>query len=141
MHQEARDHATRRSSTLGTPRGSFGSSGWITDHSKSFRPKRAISSSGNKQVESAFGQLGHPVYEFVLHGFLRQLEREIRGKVRRAFRIHGRRTSRRLAADAVVMTPKAVVMVAAYVHANGADVGADDAGIRRRRAQQTQREH
>jgi hypothetical protein len=42
VHQEARDHATRRSSTLGTARGLFGSSGWITDHSKSFRPKRAI---------------------------------------------------------------------------------------------------
>src|SRR3974390_1405226 len=34
--------STRRSSTRGTPRGLFGSSGWITDHSKSVRSKRAI---------------------------------------------------------------------------------------------------
>jgi hypothetical protein len=35
--------STRRSSTRGTPRTFVGSSGWITDHSKSVRSKRAIS--------------------------------------------------------------------------------------------------
>jgi hypothetical protein len=33
---------TRRSSTRGTPRGLFGNKGWITDHSKSVKSKRAI---------------------------------------------------------------------------------------------------
>jgi len=33
---------TRRSSTRGTPRGLFGNNGWITDHSKSVRSKRAM---------------------------------------------------------------------------------------------------
>src|ERR1700678_2013027 len=36
---------TRRSSTRGTPRTLFGSSGAITDHSKSVRSKRAIQTS------------------------------------------------------------------------------------------------
>jgi len=34
---------TRRSSTRGTPRGLFGNNGWITDHSKSVKSKRAMS--------------------------------------------------------------------------------------------------
>jgi hypothetical protein len=34
---------TRRSFTRGTPRGLFGNKGWITDHSKSVKSKRAIS--------------------------------------------------------------------------------------------------
>jgi hypothetical protein len=33
---------TRRSSTRGTPRGLSGNKGWITDHSKSVRSKRAM---------------------------------------------------------------------------------------------------
>src|SRR5258707_4459143 len=53
---------TRRSSTRGTPRGLFGNKGWITDHSKSVRSNRAISTSSVEQVESAFGLLGNPVY-------------------------------------------------------------------------------
>jgi len=36
---------TRRSSTRGTPRGLFGYKGWITDHSKSVKSKRAMSNS------------------------------------------------------------------------------------------------
>jgi hypothetical protein len=36
---------TRRSSTRTTPRGLFGSSGEITDHSKSVKSKRAIPTS------------------------------------------------------------------------------------------------
>jgi hypothetical protein len=37
--------STRRSSIRGTPRGLFGSKGPITDHSKSVRSKRAITTS------------------------------------------------------------------------------------------------
>jgi hypothetical protein len=37
--------STRRSSTRGTPRGLLGSNGWITDHSKSVKSKRAIATS------------------------------------------------------------------------------------------------
>src|SRR5476649_564416 len=44
--------STRRSSTRGTPRGLFGSNGWITDHSKSVRSKRAISTSTVAEIES-----------------------------------------------------------------------------------------
>jgi len=44
-----------------------------------------------------------------------------------------------LAADAVVMTPMAVAMVASDVHPNGADMSADDAGVRRSGAEQAQR--
>src|SRR6478672_6239926 len=51
---------TRRSSTRGTPRGLFGNNGWITDHSKSDRSKRAISSSRPTESESARHRFGNP---------------------------------------------------------------------------------
>jgi hypothetical protein len=54
--------STRRSSTLGTPRGLFGNTGWITDHSKSDKSKRAMATSLNAEVESAFARFGNPVY-------------------------------------------------------------------------------
>ena len=56
---------TRRSSTRFTPRDFCGKSGWITDHSKSVRSKRAISSSFASAKESEFGQNRNPFYEYV----------------------------------------------------------------------------
>jgi hypothetical protein len=56
---------TRRSSTRFTPRTFVGSKGWITDHSKSVRSKRAISVSLPTNTESELSPLGNPAYGFV----------------------------------------------------------------------------
>jgi hypothetical protein len=55
---------TRRSSTRATPRGLSGNKGWITDHSKSVRSKRAIASSF-WELESLFARFVNPFYEYV----------------------------------------------------------------------------
>ena len=53
---------TRRLSTRGTPRGLLGSKGWITDHSKSVRSKRAIpnSSLNNEDMKTLNPRYGNP---------------------------------------------------------------------------------
>ena len=56
---------TRRSSTRFTPRTLVGSSGWITDHSKSVKSNRAISVSFPENTESEFTPIGNPVYGYV----------------------------------------------------------------------------
>jgi hypothetical protein len=55
---------TRRSSTLATPRGLSGNKGWITDHSKSVRSKRAIANSFG-EFESLFAKFVNPFYGYV----------------------------------------------------------------------------
>jgi hypothetical protein len=52
---------TRRSSTRGTPLGLFGNSGSITDHSKSDKSKRAISSPSAPKLNHASPQKGIPI--------------------------------------------------------------------------------
>ena len=55
---------TRRSSTRGTPRGLFGNKGWITDHSKSVRSKRAIAKLLS-ELGPLFARFVNPFYGYV----------------------------------------------------------------------------
>lgn len=57
---------TIRSSERSTPRTLFGKSGWITDHSKSVKSKRAILMPPQiGETESEQPRFGNPVYEFM----------------------------------------------------------------------------
>ena len=56
---------TRRSSSRGTPRGLFGSSGAITPHSKSLNSYPHHPAPPVGKLESEIPRLGNPLYEFV----------------------------------------------------------------------------